>query len=364
MKYKRTKPAYDINKSWDYNYDHGPRFNGSKHLHETVKARWEFFGKKLISPLGIAAGPLPNALWIKAYAELGYGSLTQKTVRSISHHAHPAPNILLVDIKGKLSLNSAEPLVAHPEINKPDHEITITNSFGNPSRAPDVWRKETQKALKTLQAGQILGVNVYGSKFEDMSLDDLADDYGKTAKMAKDAGAEFIEANLACPNVEGFEDPFLYKNKVAVAAVVRAIKTKIGNTPLLLKMGYFDDFDGLIEVLEFAKGYFEGISAINTISRKIVDKKGQMALPRREVSGVCGYAIKPFGIDMAKKLVAARKQLKLTYEIIGVGGVMLPKDVLDYLRVGVNHVHSATAVMWNPYLAQELNLYLKKNTLL
>lgn len=364
MKNKILKPAYDIYKSWDYNYDHGPCFSNPKHTGKKAKAKWELLGKKLVSPLGIAAGPLPNALWIKAYAELGYGSLIQKTVRSISHHAHPTPNILFVDVKGKLSLNSTRPLVAHSEINKPAHKITITNSFGNPSRAPDVWRKETTKALKSLQPGQIIGVNVYGSKFEDMSLDDLAEDYGKTARIAKDAGADFIEANLACPNVEGFEDPFLYKNKVAVASVVRAIKSKIGNLPLILKMGYFDDFDQLIEVLESATGYFEGISAINTISRKIVDKKGQMALPRREVSGVCGYAIKRFGIDMAKKLVEAKRHIKSSYEIIGVGGVMKPEDVLDYLKAGVNHVHSATAVMWNPYLAYQLNLYLEKNNLL
>ena len=34
------------------------------------------------SPVGIAAGPLPNSRWIEAYARLGYGLFTYKTVRT------------------------------------------------------------------------------------------------------------------------------------------------------------------------------------------------------------------------------------------------------------------------------------------
>jgi len=63
---------------------------------------------------------------------------------------------------------------------------------------------------------------------------------------------------------------------------------------------------------------------------------------------------------MVKALVKTRSETKQSFEIIGVGGVMKPQDVLDYLNAGANHVHSATAIMWNPYLADDLQKFLLK----
>ena len=357
-KYKVTKPTYNINKSWDYNYDHGPFFNG-EYPPLPKNKNWTFLGHKLISPLGVAAGPLPNAKWLTLYAKLGYGTLVQKTVRSTAHKSHPNPNIMIIDIKGKLDLEMDKPVVGHMKVDKPQEKLSITNSFGNPCREPKVWTRETRKTRSAIKSGQLFGVSVYGTSHENTTLQELAQDYAKTAVMAKGAGARFIEANLACPNVSGAEDPFLYKDAHAVSVIAKTIKSKIGQTPLILKIGYFDKFSQLQEVLKKSKGYFQAVSAINTIPKRIVTKDGQQALPGRDVSGVCGYAIKQYGIKMVKDLVKARKLLRENYEIIGVGGVMQPKDVLDYLNAGADHVHSATAVIWNPYLAYEVHHYLK-----
>lgn len=355
-KYQVSRPVYDVKKTWEYNYEHGPNFKGSYPPLPKEK-KWEFLGHKLISPLGVAAGPLPNAKWMIPYFKLGYGSIVQKTVRSSAHKSHPAPNVVFVARGQKLKLD-AKPLVVGTKINNPVQKLSITNSFGNPSLDPKVWAKEAQKTLKIKRSGQLFGISVYGTSEEDTILDELAADYAKVAKIAKDAGAQFVEANLACPNVSGSENPFLYKDAKSVLVIARAIKAKVGKTPLILKIGYFQDFKNLLDVLEKSKGYFEAVSAINTIQKKVVDKKGNLALPRREVSGVCGYAIKSYGIDMVKKLKRAQEILKYKFEIIGVGGVMQPKDVVDYLNAGANHVHSATAVMWNPYLAHELSIFL------
>lgn len=359
--YQVSNPTYDIHKSWDYNYDHGPNFPGPYPPYPK-EAKWSFLGHKVISPLGIAAGPLPNAKWLILYAKLGYGSIIQKTVRSSAHQSHPAPNILAVDIQDKLSAKINDSLVGSPKIDGPIAKLSITNSFGNPCRSPKEWTVETQKTKKAILAGQLFGVSVYGTQKEGMKLKELAEDYARTALLAKQAGAVFIEANLACPNVSGSEDPFLYKDPISVAAVAKAIKAKIGKTPLVLKVGYFDNYRGLLAVLKEASPHFQAVSAINTIPKKIVNQKDQQALPGRDISGVCGYAIKPFGIKMVKNLLKARNQLKLSFEIIGVGGVMNPQDVVDYLKAGADHVHSATAVMWNPYLAYDLAVFLEART--
>lgn len=357
-KFKVGKPTYDINKSWDYNYEHGPIFKGS-YPDMPKEPKWKFLGHKLISPLGIAAGPLPNSKWIIPYAKLGYGSLIFKTVRSSAHKTHPFPNILFLQVKGKADLVSGKKIVGTPTLSKTIQKLTITNSFGNPCRDPKTWMSEIKKSKKAMKRGQLLGVSVYGTADKNTTLSKLAADFAKTAKLAKKAGATFIEANLACPNVKGAENPNLYKDSKAVKKIVEGIKKSIGKTPLVLKFGYFEKYQDLINVLKPIKNKFEAIAAINTISRGIVDKGGKQVLPGRDESGVCGYAIKDFGIETVKNLARARQDLKINFEIIGVGGVMKPQDVLEYLDAGASHVHSATAVIWNPYLAYDLQIFLK-----
>lgn len=151
----------------------------------------------------------------------------------------------------------------------------------------------------------------------------------------------------------GDEDPNIYASPTSTSIITRTVKKAIGKTPLILKVGYYDSFRKMVDVLNEIRGVFEAISAINTISKRVVDVKGKQALPGRDVSGVCGAAIKPFGLETVRRLVQARKKLKFDFEIIGTGGVMQAKDVLTYLKAGANHVHTATGAMWNPYLAYE-----------
>ncbi len=357
--YKASQPVYDIAKSWDYNYQKGPFFKGP-YPPIPKKAEWEFLGHKLISPLGIAAGPLPNAKWLITYAKLGYGSLIQKTVRSSAHKSHPSPNIVYVESNRK-KIAKSDTLVGFKKYNGSLEKLSITNSLGNPCKSPKEWMQEAKKTKQVIKKGQLFGISVYGTQKEKTTLEELAKDYAKVAKMAKEAGAQFIEANLACPNVKGSENPFLYRDPESVMGISRAIKFTIGNLPLVLKIGYFESFKNLLDVLKAAKGHFEAISAINTIPKKVLDKNGKQILPGRDTSGICGFVIKDYGIKMVEDLIKAKKLAKYNFEVIGVGGVMRPQDVSNYLNAGANHVHSATAVMWNPYLAYETNQYLKNH---
>ena len=44
----------------------------------------------------------------------------------------------------------------------------------------------------------------------------------------------------------------------------------------------------------------------------------------------------------------------MNYSIIGVGGVTVPSDFKEYREAGADLVMSATAAMWNPYLARDI----------
>src|SRR3989338_9119498 len=71
-------------------------------------------------------------------------------------------------------------------------------------------------------------------------------------------------------------------------------------------------------------------------------------------SGVCGTAIKWAGLDMTRRLKAAREKTGGTWKIVGVGGVVTPQDFKEYREAGADVVMSATGAMWNPYLAKEI----------
>lgn len=358
MKYNFTKPIYDVTKSWEYNYEHGPNFTGPFPPLPKEK-KWQLLDHKLISPLGVAAGPLPNYKWMSTYLKLGYGSIIQKTVRSTPHKSHKTPNIAFVKRGQKLKLDK-NPIILERKINNSIENLTITNSFGNPCKSPKNWQNEAIKTKKIIETGQIFGISVYGTAEMNTTLDELAEDYALTAELAMVASPDFIEANLACPNVSGAENPFLYKDSKAVSKIAKAIKTRINKTPLVFKIGFFEDYRDLLDVLKNSKGHFEAVSAINTIQKRVVNSKGEQILPGRNYSGICGAQIKPFAIEMVKNLVKAKKDVT-NFEIIGVGGVMTPRDVQDFLDAGADHVQSATAVMFNPYLAYEFSQKYPRN---
>jgi len=163
-----------------------------------------------------------------------------------------------------------------------------------------------------------------------------------------------LEVNLSCLNI-GNEGLICYDLNIT-QKICGTIKNEIGNTPLAIKVGYYEDDAALAKLSTIANEYANDISTINTIQATIVDKQGNPAIPgdNREKSGVCGSAIKWAGINMVKRLKKIRDEKGYKYSITGIGGVMDKKDFNDYRDVGADIVMSATGAMWNPNLAQKV----------
>ena len=141
------------------------------------------------------------------------------------------------------------------------------------------------------------------------------------------------------------------------ASIAEAIKKEIGNTPLVIKLPYFESEAELRTMVENLGGTVDGFSAINTMPANIYDEQGNQALPGGEwrlKSGVCGAPIKWAGLEMVRRLKKMREEFGYSYTIIGVGGVMNAEDFFEYREAGADAVMSATGAMWNPYLAQEI----------
>lgn len=355
------KPAvfYDPTKTFDDNVDHGPfpLSAPEKPYENKGEPAFEFLGHSLYAPFGIGAGSLPTSKHVRYAFERGYDVVCYKTQRSVAFAPNEFPNVVYVDVEGDLTLEkAAKPLIGHATSDLPPEKLTITNSFGNPSRGPDFWVNDMKQAVAAQGKGQLLISSVVGTIQEGFSPEDYYDDFAKTAALAKSAGVQAIEINLSCPNVAS-EGVLCYSHD-AVVSVCKKVKEAVGDTPLIAKIGYFSpaQADLLEQIVLDTQTYLAAFSAINTIPAAVVDEQGNQLLPGegRLRSGICGTGIKWAGLEMVGRLDALRKKHGLSFEIIGIGGVATPADFEEYRKAGADVVQSVTAAMWKPELAAEI----------
>jgi len=336
-------PIYDIQKSYAANVAEGPLFNDPIPP-RPEKVQWiDFLGCTLNSPIGVPAGPLINSRWIALAAQLGFDLLTYKTIRSQHHPGHPWPNMIFVKPDENKMACSVQKSIAGLD------DLTLTNSFGMPSQSREFLLEDIACALSMLKRGQEMIVSIVGTPRLGS---DLVDDFIRAAAIARDAGARFIEANFSCPNVSKTEG-MLYLDPDAVYRFARAIVQAIGPTPLILKTGVFPSRQLLQKVLESAaRAGASAVCGINSVSMKVLNAQGCSALGEsRPTSGVCGAAIRAAALQWVGDAASIIRQEKLGLTLLGCGGLMCPEHFDECLLQGAAIAMSATAMMWDPYLA-------------
>ena len=361
------EPFYDVNRTYEDNYEYGPFGAFAQALKgdvadEQIAAERQgetFLGQPVNLAFGIPAGPLLNSAYTTAAFRMGFDLATYKTVRSRAWGCNPFPNVLAVHPKsadGSLTPGSAEldeGVLADTNYELP---ISISNSFGVPSKDPDVWQPDMRTAIAAAGPGQVLVPSFQGSRVEGMSEAEYIADHATTARLVKETGAKLMVMNTSCPN-EG-HNRLLCHDPLLVGRITEAVKNEIGDTPLMIKLAYIPSDDDLELMVRSTagRGTVQGFSTINTISARLVDVHGKQALPGagRDRSGVCGNAIRGAGLDMVRRLAAIRERLGLDFQINGVGGVVSPADYAAYKAAGADSVMSATGAMWDAELAHKI----------
>jgi dihydroorotate dehydrogenase len=360
------EPFYDPEKTYEDNYKNGPfgafaistESLGEPKADYTTEPRFDFLDFKINSPFGIPAGPLINGNFMQAAFDKGFDICVYKTVRTREKKSNQWPNVLPADIEGDLTLEKARKgVVTKKQFTEP---LAITNSFGNPCYNPKIWQADIIDMMQKINKyrGKVACGMIEGTCWEDnFTKQDFLDDWVLAARLMNETKIHVIEANFSCPNEGDRVKGLLCFDIEQSFNIAQAIKKEIGNTPLVIKIPYFESEADLRIMVEKLGRIADGFSAINTIPAAIYDEKGNQALPGgqwRLRSGVCGAPIKWAGLDMVKRLKKLREEFGHTYTIIGVGGVMNADDFLEYRNAGADVVMSATGAMWNPYLAKEI----------
>ncbi|MCA9197270.1 MAG: hypothetical protein KDA87_07015 [Planctomycetales bacterium] len=334
---------YHIDQSYDWNYQNPPSFAKIPHdvvaaAKTTIPGTWSLCGLPAASPLGIAAGPLLNGDWLLYYAGLGFDILTYKTVRSAFRPCYAAPNLQPVAVE---QMTGSEESVSAETTMKGTWAV----SFGMPSQEPEVWRTDVARIRRQLPAEKLLCVSVVGTMQPNWTIDDLADDYARCAAWAVHSGADVVEANFSCPNVTSC-DGQLYQNPQDAGKVAARIRQLVGNSPLVLKVGYLPDPTQQQAFLEAVADSASAIATTNGIAARITN--GTDPMWQGERRGICGDGIRTESLRQVASMRDIIRRRNLPIELVGVGGIKNHKHVQQYLDAGASTVQLATQVMLDP----------------
>ena len=348
-------PTYRIDRSFEWNWQHGPHFEGPWPAVPATPMK-TFFGFPVRSRFGIPPSILPTSRWVQTYARLGFDILSYKTVRSIPRFCGAPPNWAYLD-EASLTASMADanrPIVVTDRAPPNASQVTTAGSFGLPTITPDVWADDMKLARAAVGEGQVFIASVVGSAAPDVSEDAFVCDFADLAGRVARLGAQIVEVDMSCPNV-GNAEGMLYMNVALCERIARAVRKAASNCPVLLKIGAIADDDRLAALMKAVAGAADGLVLINAPGRRIINADGTPYFGKgREFAGVTGVAIKPLALACVKQGVRLIEKLKLPLQVVACGGIATTADIREFIAAGACAAVSATAAMFNPYMAVDL----------
>jgi dihydroorotate dehydrogenase len=277
----------------------------------------EVFGLRFPNRVGLAAGYDKDGDGWRGLATLGFGHVEVGTVTPLPQAGNPKPRVFrLVDRR------------------------SVINRMGFPGRGAAYVADRLRGPRKT---DLVLGVNI--GKQKNTSLDNAAEDYEQLMEVFAPL-ADYLAVNISSPNTPGLrrlqDRSYLGRLLGRLVAKRRELADSGGSrVPVLVKLAPDLDPDQLRTAVDviFESG-LDGVIATNTtISRHTVD--GHPAA--LEAGGLSGAAL----TEMSTGIIAAiADHLGGALPIIGVGGIMSPKDAQDKLDAGAALVQLYTGMIY------------------
>ncbi|MDQ1277730.1 MAG: dihydroorotate dehydrogenase catalytic subunit [Thermodesulfobacteriota bacterium] len=174
--------------------------------------------------------------------------------------------------------------------------------------------------------------NVYGETIEE---------YLRVSEILTAAGGvHALEINVSCPNVKRGGVAF-GTDPDMVAEVTNGVKD-VTDLPVIVKLSpNVTDICVMAKAAEAAGA--DAVSLINTITGMSVDVEKRIPHLKNITGGLSGPAIKPVALRMVWQ-VAGRVRIP----VIGVGGIMSPRDALEFFIAGARAIQVGTANFVEP----------------
>ncbi|PKL59218.1 MAG: NAD-dependent dihydropyrimidine dehydrogenase subunit PreA, partial [Methanomicrobiales archaeon HGW-Methanomicrobiales-4] len=165
----------------------------------------------------------------------------------------------------------------------------------------------------------------------------------------QEAGADALELNFSCPHgmPEFGVGSVIGQNPSMIRELTRMVASD-ADIPVFVKLTpNITDISPAAQAA--ADGGADGISAINSVQSILgIDIESFDPLP-----SVCGYstsggysgpAVKPIGLAMVSQIART-----VRLPIMGIGGITIWQDAVEYILLGASAIQLCTTVMWNGY---------------
>jgi len=201
-----------------------------------------------------------------------------------------------------------------------------------------VHRFVSEKLPDLYSQGATVIVNICGSTI---------DEYVEITRILADVdGVNAIELNISCPNIKAGGITF-GNSAVGTSEVVQAVRS-VTKLPIIPKLTpNVTDIAGIARAAEEAGA--DAVSLVNTFLAMVIDVETRRPALSNGVGGLSGPAIRPIAVRMVYECSQAVK-----IPIIGMGGIMTARDVLEFIIAGATAVQVGTANFVNPNLWPKL----------
>jgi len=272
-----------------------------------------FCGVTFQNPTVLASGILGvTGDSLKNVARNGAGGVTSKSVWLKRHDGHPGPVMM-------------------------GTEHFYINAVGLPDGGIEKAKFELSKYLKwnnqQLDEKKVpLIGNIVAGKISD---------FQEIVEYMEAISPDIIEVNISCPNVEDeFGRPFACST-VDAGGVTKVVKSVVKKIPVIVKLS-----PNVANIGEIAKACeangADGLTIANTFGPgMVIDIDTAEPILANKVGGVSGPGIKPLALKRVWDTASAVK-----IPIIGMGGVLTGRDVIEFMMAGASLVGIGAGVYY------------------
>jgi dihydroorotate dehydrogenase len=173
---------------------------------------------------------------------------------------------------------------------------------------------------------------------------------------------DYFVLNVSCPNVSNFtklQDVEFLKKLVPQLKKINSTKPK--KKPILIKISPDLNQDQLDETIDLILSEnLDGIIATNTTTSRNNLKTNKSKIEKIGNGGLSGEPLKNKSTEVIRYI---SKKTNGNLPIIGVGGIMNPKDALDKIKAGADLIQLYTGFIYEgPSIVKKINQYLSKKS--
>ncbi len=292
----------------------------------------ELFGIKFKNPVGLAAGFDKNGKYIKEMSNLGFGFIEIGTITPKPQPGNPKKRLFRVQ-----------------------NDLAIINRLGINNDGNILCAERLKKNNSDVVIGGNIGKNTTTSN-------EKADtDYIQNFKILHQY-VDYFVLNVSCPNVSNFtklQDVEFLKKLIPQLKKINSSKPK--KKPILIKISPDLNLDQLDETIALILSEnLDGIIATNTTTSRNNLKTNKSKIEKIGNGGLSGEPLKNKSTEVIRYI---SKKTNGNLPIIGVGGIMNPKDALDKIKAGADLIQLYTGFIYEgPSIVKKINQYLSKKS--